>query len=118
MSMTDPAHLRAVRAARHKAHRAFDKTWMKRGWDRNVAYVWLARQLGIPVEQCHFGMFTLETLERIVRLMAAQLTPPGPVRRFGRLRGNRRGSKRRPLSRPPTPPRAIRCLEDALRLEG
>lgn len=52
-----------LREAKKRAHAAFDPLW-KRSMARKDAYVWLAGQLGIPVNKCHIGMFDVELCER------------------------------------------------------
>lgn len=71
---------------RDEAHRAFDvhwefyDTWQERTWARKRAYQWLAHNLGIPVEHCHFGMFGEHQCRAAIELCRAS-TPTGyPVR--------------------------------------
>lgn len=48
-------------------HGLFDAYWKgkpKARKKREDLYAWLAGQLGIPLELCHFGYFDLKTLER------------------------------------------------------
>lgn len=50
-----------IREARKKCKPAFDKLWKHRhDFDRLSAYEWLAHEMGMPTEQCHFGWFTAE----------------------------------------------------------
>lgn len=69
-----------IREARKAAHQAFDPLWThhKRGKVRHRlrAYAWLARQLEMPVEECHIARFDRETCERVVRV-CAQRQPKG-----------------------------------------
>ena len=66
----------ATRAAKIKAHAAFDPLWMrkmlKEGISKSVArgagYRWLADQLGIPKEKCHIGMFSVDTCLRVIEI--------------------------------------------------
>lgn len=60
----------ALRRARKAAHAAFDPLWQRRGGGnrRSVAYAWLARQLGLGVDDCHMGLFDLETCRRVVEV--------------------------------------------------
>lgn len=51
---------KALREARKKAHAAFDPIWKTNQMKRRDAYQWLASTLGIPVQECHIGMFNLE----------------------------------------------------------
>jgi hypothetical protein len=63
-----------LRIAKHRAHLAFDWMWRakivrdrcSKKIARNAAYAWLARCLGIELEQCHIGMFDVETCNRVV----------------------------------------------------
>lgn len=61
-----------IRQAKQDAHAAFDVLWRAK-WKRDLCdkheargagYRWLAEQLGIPAEQCHIGMFDVETCKR------------------------------------------------------
>ena len=61
-----------LRRAKQRAHRAFDPIWeiamrgdgCSRHRARGRAYAWLSKELGVPIEQCHIGMFDLETCQR------------------------------------------------------
>lgn len=58
----------STRAARHRAHEAFDPLWSgreRRFLTRTEAYEWLARSLGIPSEECHIGRFDDKTCEQV-----------------------------------------------------
>ena len=73
-----------LRAARKAAHDAFDPLWREM-WTlnggskqeaRSTAYTWLADQLGIPAQQCHFGGLEYERCIKatlICREMLAEL---------------------------------------------
>lgn len=50
-----------TRLARQSAKAAFNPLWQSGGLPRSQAYDWLAAQLGMPVEQCHFGWFDADT---------------------------------------------------------
>lgn len=45
-----------LRRAKSRAHAAFDPLWKSKRMARRSAYSWLARRLGIPVDDCHIGM--------------------------------------------------------------
>jgi hypothetical protein len=47
---------------KHAVHEVFDPLWNKKDnmMSRSEAYIWLAYELGIPVEKCHIGMFDVE----------------------------------------------------------
>jgi hypothetical protein len=57
---------RRLRAAKIRAHEAFDPLWKSNVMTRAEAYAWLAKTLGIPPEKCHVGVFDVETCERVV----------------------------------------------------
>ncbi len=71
-----------LRRWKRRAHAAFDPLWQRkleerraeRGpeyrkhYARGSGYRWLAEQLGIPFEDCHIGMFDVETCRRVVDL--------------------------------------------------
>lgn len=53
---------------------------------RGTAYRWLAYQLGIPVEECHFGWFDGDELERVSRICVQAL---GELNERGQNNGKR-----------------------------
>lgn len=62
-----------LRLAKSHAHAVFDPLWeakvargMKKGEARGKGYAWLAAQLGIKPEDCHIGMFDVDTCMRVV----------------------------------------------------
>lgn len=55
-----------LRARRSAAHAAFDPLWRQGKRTRKGAYAWLAHRLGIPVKDCHIGMFDLETCNLVI----------------------------------------------------
>lgn len=58
-----------LRRARIEAHGAFDQIWDGRGGTlRSEAYSWLANELGVAVVDCHIGMFSLETCQRVIEI--------------------------------------------------
>lgn len=54
--------------ARVAAHLAFDSIWKGGHMTRSAAYAWLANELVIPAEACHFRFFDAATCERAQRL--------------------------------------------------
>lgn len=92
--MSTPADAE-TRAARVRAHQVFDQLWLHadegsgvwrqpepertrairqlRKEARTRAYQWLAKELGIPVEECHIGMMDAETCERVVRAVEKRI---------------------------------------------
>lgn len=56
------------------AHNSFDPLWKHgrfRGF-RNVAYDWLAAQIGLPIEKTHIGMFDVEQCKLTVQICDAE----------------------------------------------
>lgn len=50
-----------IREARKKCKPAFEKLWKNSAmFTRSEAYAYLAKQMNIPVEHCHFGWFDIE----------------------------------------------------------
>ena len=53
------------------AHIVFDRLWKnerRRGSARATAYTWLAEQLGIRSEECHFTLMDAATLRKAIGL--------------------------------------------------
>lgn len=73
----------ATRHLRFVAHNQFDLLWKgEPGRDyrasqkfRQRAYAWLARELGVPVADCHFGLFDAETLRRAIDIISERVAP-------------------------------------------
>lgn len=63
-----------LRKAKQAAHVAFDPLWRDRKQKRKAAYTWLAKQLGIHVNDCHIGMFDVEMCRRVVEACRSQQT--------------------------------------------
>jgi hypothetical protein len=61
-----------TREARKRCKPAFERLWQELGWQRDIAYAWLAKQLGIQPAQCHWGLFYPETCERARQLCVAK----------------------------------------------
>lgn len=62
-----------LRAAKSRAHIAFDEQWLAgtksgRRRRREYAYRLLATQLGIDREDCHIGLFDIQTCAEVVKL--------------------------------------------------
>ena len=65
---------REVRQARMRAHDAFDPMWRSGKMGRKKAYSWLARRLGIHVNDCHIGHFDVAMCNRVVEACEARNT--------------------------------------------
>lgn len=59
---------RELRAAKMAAHAAFDPIWQSGRKTRTQAYSDLASRLGIPMSQCHIGLFDVEMCHRVIEL--------------------------------------------------
>jgi hypothetical protein len=57
-----------LRIEKRKAHKAFDPLWQKGKQSRSEAYIWLAKELEISEDQCHIGMFDLNTCKKAVSI--------------------------------------------------
>lgn len=60
----------ATRAARIRAHNAFDPLWKTGGMSRSAAYRWLAAALGQP--EVHMSELTIEECDRVIALVQAR----------------------------------------------
>ena len=63
------AELRKVKMA---AHAAFDPLWKNGSMSRSQAYVWLSQTLSIHPDDCHMGMFDVDTCDRVVSACQAR----------------------------------------------
>lgn len=59
---------------RRRAHEAFDALWIKapvnrRSVLRRQLYIWLAGQLALSSDQCHFKKFTADQCDHVIRLV-------------------------------------------------
>lgn len=62
----------ADREARTRAHAAFDRLWKPYKSKRHGAYMWLAKQMGLPPERCHISMMTAEQCAQVVEVCRAR----------------------------------------------
>lgn len=60
-----------TRAARMRAHKAFDPLWQEGSMSRNEAYLWLATEMGLHKAACHIGLMGHEDAERVVQIARA-----------------------------------------------
>lgn len=58
-----------LRRAKSRAHAAFDPLWKNGPMKRSHAYQFLSKRLGIPVQDCHIGMFDLETCQKVLEVL-------------------------------------------------
>jgi hypothetical protein len=69
------ANLRKIRVAAHNAfnpliERKIAREKCSKTKAKNAAYAWLSKQLGIPREQCHIGMFNEEQCSSVMESCA------------------------------------------------
>lgn len=64
---------KSLRQARKSGKNTFYALIKKNNWDRDTAYAWLSDKLGIPKNECHWGMFEADQCERAQRLCNAEL---------------------------------------------
>lgn len=60
-----------LRYWKKKAHEAFDPLW-KRGpfrGHRSRAYRWLSKEMGLPIEETHIGMFDIADCQRVIQII-------------------------------------------------
>ncbi len=65
-----------LREWKMRAHAAFDPMWKakvrrdecSKGRARGAGYKWLAEKLGVPVDECHIGMFDVDVCRRVVEV--------------------------------------------------
>lgn len=65
----------SLRAAKVRAHAAFDPLWKSGRMKRTKAYAWLAKELEIKPDDCHIGMFTEDMCARVVSVCAKESQP-------------------------------------------
>lgn len=57
-----------LREAKKFAHAIFDKIWKNKYKTRVGAYSWLSREMDVPTEFTHIGMFDVEQCKKVVEL--------------------------------------------------
>lgn len=58
-----------LRLLKKKCHSLFDPAWKLKKVKRRQAYSILANNLGIPVNECHFGWFDKDLLTRAINIL-------------------------------------------------
>lgn len=62
----------SMRRGKMYCHEIFDSKWKGKPnaqRKRVELYFWLSRKLNIPISECHFGYFDIETLRRAYRVL-------------------------------------------------
>lgn len=62
---------RILREWRTRCHSAFDRLWKSGRMKRKEAYAWMAQSLGIPLEQAHIAMLTLDQCQQLWKALRA-----------------------------------------------
>lgn len=57
-----------LRGAKQWAHAVFDPMWQSKRMTRRDAYLWLSKQMGISVNECHIGLFDVDQCRSVVDL--------------------------------------------------
>lgn len=63
----------ATRAARERAHRAFDQLWMNGRLSRIEAYRWMRRALRLTKREAHIGSLTIAQCDELITHVQAYL---------------------------------------------
>lgn len=60
-----------LRKWKKNAHAAFDPLWQYGPFKhrRKAAYRWLAKQMGLPVDQTHIGMFDVGQCKQVIEIV-------------------------------------------------
>lgn len=58
-----------TREARRTAKSVFNRLWINHRFRRSAAYEWLATEMGIPKEECHFGLFDMNQCKQAIRIV-------------------------------------------------
>jgi hypothetical protein len=74
-----------LRNLRRQAHALFDPMWKAyqqhrkatRYSSRNLAYSWLAKEMGMTKDECHIGMLRDEDVKRIIAICGRVYTKAG-----------------------------------------
>lgn len=61
-----------LRAAKQRAHAAFDPLWKSGAMGRAEAYGWLADAIGVSRANCHIGMMDVDACSAVVAACAAR----------------------------------------------
>lgn len=54
-----------LRFWKKQAHTKFDKLWQHGDLSRTDAYTWLSKELSIPLDKCHIGMFDTDQCKAV-----------------------------------------------------
>ena len=54
-----------LRYWKKQAHAKFDQLWKHGDMSHTNAYDWLSRELGVPIKECHIGMFDVDQCKAV-----------------------------------------------------
>lgn len=63
----------ALRKWKSRAHVMFDPLWKKTDMTRTEAYAWLAEEMNLAPELCHFGMFDEEQCKTACKIIGFRI---------------------------------------------
>ena len=61
-----------LRKARQRVHALLDPMWKSGAMKRTAAYQWLARKLAMAEQNCHVGMFDLDTCKAACEILSTR----------------------------------------------
>jgi hypothetical protein len=61
-----------TKAARNRAHEAFDALWKTDRLSRHGAYRWMQRKMGMTRDEAHIGFFDVAQCEQLIGLLEAE----------------------------------------------
>lgn len=104
-----------MRTLKVECHKIFDSFWKGQknaAYKRSELYVWLARQMNIPMSECHFGFFNEEELYKALGILqkVQHATPSWDNRGRVHFEGSSRSMKDVPISER----RCIKCNSNKL----
>ena len=56
-----------LRFKRQRTHDAFDGLWKSGLMDRDMAYNWLSRKMGLHPDKCHIAMFNEQQCDEVIK---------------------------------------------------
>jgi hypothetical protein len=85
----------SIRNLRKAAHFHFDRIWQQGFLERNEAYAWLAEQLGVEREKCHFGFLRAKHLVEAISICKQYLEENTGKAKLKKEKQNEKRTKRK-----------------------
>lgn len=60
-----------TKKARRRAHVVFDRMWRGMGMERDDAYRWMQKAMGLTADEAHIGCFTIIECEKLIATVEA-----------------------------------------------